>query len=287
MRIAFVILTALFLAPMSTAVGTTWVVNKSGLGDFKSISEAITQASSGDTIKVLPGNYDEQLNISRNVVIMGSGYEVTKITSNSDPTIVISAGKIMWFGISSNGGNGIKAIGGVVTNCVIRGCTGDGIQFPKGSTARIINCCILQNNNFGISAVREGQWYARTNASSVNSICRDNGRGDFTPEREINQPVFMRNYTNGRFSHGSSTAAGNIDADPRFVDVANNELHLSDNSPCRDAGSEALSDPDGSRSDMGYFGGPDAPIHPVVTDISFEVITKGRFRIRATGKANW
>lgn len=51
---------------------------------------------------------------------------------------------------------------------------------------------------------------------------------------------------------------GNIDADPLFVDLDNNDFRLKRNSPSIDAGnpSSEYTDPDGSRNDMGAFGGP-------------------------------
>lgn len=49
---------------------------------------------------------------------------------------------------------------------------------------------------------------------------------------------------------------GNLSADPRFVDGANGDLLLDVASPCLDAGHPALLDADGTRSDMGAFGGP-------------------------------
>jgi parallel beta-helix repeat protein len=45
-------------------------------------------------------------------------------------------------------------------------------------------------------------------------------------------------------------------ADPQFVDSL--DFHLMPSSPCIDTGDSLLTDPDGSRSDMGIFGGPDA-----------------------------
>ncbi|RME49773.1 MAG: hypothetical protein D6795_11205, partial [Deltaproteobacteria bacterium] len=54
---------------------------------------------------------------------------------------------------------------------------------------------------------------------------------------------------------------GNISVDPRFVDTTGDDplawdLHLSSDSPLIDAGDPALLDPDGSRSDIGAYGGP-------------------------------
>ena len=47
---------------------------------------------------------------------------------------------------------------------------------------------------------------------------------------------------------------GNIDDDPMFVDPLNNDYHLTENSPCIDAGNPNFPfDPDGTISDMGAF----------------------------------
>jgi len=60
-------------------------------------------------------------------------------------------------------------------------------------------------------------------------------------------------------------AENNLDDDPLFVDPDNGDYHLTENSPCIDAGDpEAPEDPDGTRADMGafYF----SQVHPPVLD---------------------
>ena len=47
---------------------------------------------------------------------------------------------------------------------------------------------------------------------------------------------------------------GNFDEDPLFVDSYNNDFHLTEDSPCIDAGDpESDLDPDGTRADIGAF----------------------------------
>jgi hypothetical protein len=50
---------------------------------------------------------------------------------------------------------------------------------------------------------------------------------------------------------------GNMSTDPQFM--APGDWHLAASSACRDAGTPAMTDHDGTRADLGLYGGPDAP----------------------------
>ncbi len=68
---------------------------------------------------------------------------------------------------------------------------------------------------------------------------------------------------------------GNLSADPLFLDLspadpADWDLHLDTSSTLIDAGDSALSDPDGSSSDIGLYGGPDADLFDLDGDGYFE-----------------
>jgi hypothetical protein len=263
---------AILLLPIE-GLGRTVIVDVNGSGDFTVIQPAINAAFSGDTVKVLPGFYDGQINVGKSVVLIGSGYETTIIVSNNDPTVNMSAGKILWFAITSNLGVGIVLGGGQVTNCVIRGCIKDGITIPANSTGIISNCIIIGNGGIGISTGNQN------NASIYNSISVNNASYGFYAALETGLNV--------SYSCGSMirvAGAGNVDADPGFM--SDTDYHIYPTSPAFNTGKQDLADRDGSRSDMGYFGGPDEPIYPVVIEVDVNLIESG-LQIRAKGRANY
>jgi hypothetical protein len=56
--------------------------------------------------------------------------------------------------------------------------------------------------------------------------------------------------------------SGNLAVDPLLADPANGDVALASGSPARDAGDPDLRDRDGSRADLGVYGGPDGDASP-------------------------
>jgi len=266
----FLICTFLLLIP-AALFARVIIVDGYGSGDFTTIVAAVDAAVNNDTIKVLPytPGYDGEFTISRQIVLMGSGYEATAISSNHNPTITMNAGKVMWFAITSGGGTGVNMAAGQLTNCVIRGCTGTGVQLLTNSTAIISNCVFYGNGNTGIERL------GNNTSNTYNCISWANYNYGFA-----NISV---HYSCGSFWYANGV--GNINTDPQFT--SSSDYHISPLSPCWNTGRPDVFDPDGSRSDMGYFGGPDCPIYPVVTDIQITPLPGGGVEVQATGKANY
>jgi hypothetical protein len=70
-------------------------------------------------------------------------------------------------------------------------------------------------------------------------------------------------YTNFWDSGGFDIAnpvgtSNNISVDPSYVDAGADDYHLDRGSDCIDAGDPSISDLDGTRSDLGWYGGPEA-----------------------------
>lgn len=255
----------------------TIIVDINGGGHYTSIQTAINNASTADTVKVWPGNYFEKITLNKNIVLMGSGYENTIINGNFNPTVNISSGKILWFTISSLNGNGIKISGGTVSNCVINGCAHSGIYCDSGTTGLVINCVIVNNGNSGIDFIGP----SGTSLTAMNCISRNNGGYGFNAYWA--NGIFTVSYSNGSRSSTNGNQ-GCIDLNPMFT--SSTDFHLSEGSPCWNTGNPSLFDPDGSRSDMGYFGGPNCPIYPTV----FEIIltpSGNNVNIQAKGRANY
>jgi hypothetical protein len=103
---------------------------------------------------------------------------------------------------------------------------GGGIFFQGGSV-RIINTILWDNKDDLYSA-----WFSPASRPGHSNI----GDGDF---RGLN---------------------GNISSDPLFIDPENGDFRLRPDSPCIDAGNPdpIYYDPDGSKNDMGAYGGAKA-----------------------------
>lgn len=263
------------------AFATITIVDINGAGQFTSIQLAIDNSLPGDTIQVWPGTYNEAININKNVVLQGAGYENTIITSATNPTINMSNGKIKWLQISSTGGTGILLSSGTVSNCVIKACAGQGLQGGAG-TGYVYNSIFIQNGAWGINLgeISTGYLYV------WNCISRNNISGGFNGD--VGPTYGCDNRINLLFSNGSHSCTDNnqgcVDADPIFISSTN--YHLSTGSPCFDTGQPSLSDPDGSISDMGYFGGPDCPIFPVVYQMTVSP-NGNNINIQAKARANY
>ncbi|HJN75430.1 MAG TPA: right-handed parallel beta-helix repeat-containing protein [Myxococcota bacterium] len=152
----------------------------------------------------------------------------------------------------------------IVTNSVFIGNGGTGLTVSDATGAFVVqNSDAVGNGERGFS-VEYGE-----GVTLVNDIAAFND-GDGFRAYSISDFVITYNdsHDNGTdWGQGLSDLTGldgNISKDPDYTgwsvdDNADNDiLYLSSTSPCRDAGDPDITDTDGSRSDMGSFGGPEA-----------------------------
>lgn len=184
-----------------------------------------------------------------------------------------------------------------ITNCRISGCTKAGIVCNKGSLTILNNMifdnydgivtgageAIIKNNiiysNYdsgivigtGNGAITvenntishngyNGIYASESAAVVVNNIISFNFYGYYQSNSGLSVLSFNDVFGNSLNYRNISPGLGDISENPLFVDAKKYNFHLKKGSPAIDAGSPAILDPDGSRSDMGAFGGPGADI---------------------------
>ena len=131
------------------------------------IQHAVGTVSSGDTINVAAGMYDEALSVNKGVSIVGAGVsdvtiDVTGLTGYNNAGIYVSANDVSLegFTLDSNGVNppryGIKyadVSGGSLTNILVTDMYRSGLDFLGTSATTVSNVESRDNGGHGISLV--------------------------------------------------------------------------------------------------------------------------------------
>jgi len=211
------------------------------------------------------------------------------------------------YGIFSNSCSSLT-----ICNNKIIDCWHDGFRSSNSTNLCIRNNIILTIGSIGISCGNSiisnntinqcsTGFYSGSNNILSNNIITNCSNGIVVNYTSTNPALFYNNLWNNDTNYYSNLSKGpyDISVDPLFIDSNNGDFHLISNSPCRDAGSPEVSfnDPDGTRNDMGAYGGPGAadwkPITsgvPVVTQIIVSpnpVSKDGTITIKATGKIQY
>ncbi len=179
-----------------------------------------------------------------------------------DATAVVMRNEISgyWKGIGTFG-----ASRAVVTNNLVKDCLGWGIIATGDSYLDAVNNNVIHIGNCGLAI-----WSESCRGRFVNNIIIDNGWRDQWVAPQVglwnngnpsNFVIANNNvWNNSAGNYGDmddlTGSDGNISANPGFT--ADGDYHLTETSPCIDSGSPLISEGDGSVSDMGMYGGPNA-----------------------------
>ena len=266
---------------------------------YSTIGTAVTASEEYDTIRVSAGIYNEEITIDKNIKLFGDNPDTTIIYGGSNAIIIneYEVAEIVGFSINSNGtGVYLNDYASLkITNCIIAGNGEKGIHLENDiSQAEIINCVISRNSTYGIWK-DEHYGYGSGPVAIINCIISRNTdcgiRSGGTLSIDYNDV-----WANSGGDYCSCSAGSNdISENPLFIHPDTGDFRLQENSPCKNTGRPIAVDldPDGTRNDMGAYGGPGASSFcqypdcgPVVTSISVSPLSVPQgdsITIQATG----
>lgn len=179
-----------------------------------------------------------------------------------------------WKGIGSFGDSSAQ-----LYNNVVRDQLGWGVIASGSSEMVAVNNAIVRNGTTGLAA-----WNAGVSGMFTNNVITANGTsadewvgvkagiwfnatpGTFVLSNNLSWGNANVDACEGGSPNGEPCTPipfdgveGNLSLDPMLTDLLTNDWHLMPGSPAIDAGADWLDDLDGSRSDMGVYGGPFAP----------------------------
>ncbi|MDA3814666.1 MAG: T9SS type A sorting domain-containing protein, partial [Candidatus Cloacimonetes bacterium] len=240
--------------------------------DQPNIQAGIDAATNTDTVLVQPGTYFENINYYGKNITVASLFLTTQDITYISSTIMNgnSTGSVVTFENSEN--SSAVLCGFTITNGA---ATYGGGIYCEGSSPSLVNLIISDNFAFGTIAYGGGiHCYYFANPTIVNVTISDNlamySGGGISSENysfpSLINSILWNNTPDEIYTimssvtatysdiEGGWTGEGNIDSDPLFEDPFNGNYHLTENSPCIDAGDPSSPlDPDGTIADMGAF----------------------------------
>lgn len=115
------------------------VLTVGAMGQYATIQDAVDAAKDGDTVKILPGAYRENVTVSKNIAIIGSSREDVTVVAESESSPVLF----------------VRGVEDFVVDSVSFQSGGSVINFSR-SSGQVVNCNIA-GGRFGISFSGDGR----------------------------------------------------------------------------------------------------------------------------------
>jgi hypothetical protein len=230
--------------------------------DYSTIQQGVNAAKEGDTVLVEPGIYHEDFNYRGKGIWVKSEYGPAEtvwegtnqnvfvyFNSGEENTSVLCGFKI----VGSYNGIAVDINSSpTIINCVVKDMEYTGILTS-------ITNAVIQNNTIyncfsalqvgGVSIVENNIVVHGTGIALWNTSVSSNYR----PQSDYNDAW---DWPQGYYGNNWIVGDHEINVDPLFQDTI--DFRLQPGSPCKNVGDPNILNPDGTRSDMGAWGGPRA-----------------------------
>ncbi len=239
-------------------------------------ADGIVNTPTGTTVSydvvVQPSDtpYNETITLKSHISVRGVETARTILSSGTSGPVMTANGAVS-LNVEHitflNSSAGIVATAGsniiVRNNVFLVGANGTGVQVSGAPSVEISNNSFFQN---GKAIIRDSDTIKITNnifsqntvniSDTIAGLTQNNiTYNDFNPTPLTTEPTGFNFIPNTSF----------LAPDPLFVDIANHDAHLTAGSPCIDNGDPNITDTlDGTRSDIGAYGGADADTIPFI-----------------------
>lgn len=274
------------------------------------IQQAADASSNGDKVYLHNGTYTGvavQFGVSphapkNDLIVQGESASVIldgnhlgdifHLSSSSVTFLALTLRNAKYNGITVNPGSNVIVKNSIFYQNGFQGVVGD-IEVPAGvivgGNATIINNTFYNDEGAGISS-QSNTTPSITATNNILTYSRKLATGEYgygleagsssTPSVNLGYNLFFSNAAGCATTLGWCTVNGSLnDTNPLFISGVTPDLRLQSNSPALHAGDPTILNPDGTRSNIGAYGGadlckldptaPGCPSAPVATPTSF------------------
>jgi len=230
----------LLLASAGTAAGARWIVDDScGTGvDYTTIQAAVDAASAGDTIEVASGTYHENVDVYKQLTLIGDGADVVTVEAAdaSDHVFEVTVDRVNISGFAVTGATKSYSSAGI---------------YLSGADHCNISNNIASNNSVGIYI-----GYSSNNTLSNNN-CSNNGCYDICIVWRSSSNMLQNNTGDICLSHSSNNTLSNNNCsnkdDGIFLDWSSNNTLVNNTVNSNNFGIHLLSSSNNTLTDNTFI----------------------------------